>query len=104
VESHTVEQIRLANNARTQLRRQLKDQVKGTTKYSPIKDERLVKRPASQYIQFSINRQASGDFKNISIAERAKLISQEWKALNAGEKKVSALHFSDTSIILYVAC
>lgn len=71
-----------------QLRRKLKDQVKGNSKYQPIKDERLVKRPATQFIQFSVNRQASGDFKNIPISERMKLISQEWKALNAGEKKV----------------
>ena len=64
-------------------------QLKGTQKYSQIKDERAVKRPASSYIQFSINRQASGDFKNISVGERAKLIGKEWKALSESEKKVS---------------
>lgn len=88
VESHTPEQIQLANRARHQLRRKLN--VKGTSKYSQIKDERAVKRPASSFIQFSINRQASGDFRNIPVAERAKLIGQEWKALSESEKKVSS--------------
>lgn len=41
------------------------------------------------YIQFSVNRNASGDFRNIAVSERAKLIAKEWKALSEGEKKVS---------------
>ena len=90
VESHTPEQIQLANRARNQLRRKL--ELKYTHKYSQIKDERAVKRPATAYIQFSVNRQASGDFKNIGVAERAKLIGQEWKALSESEKKVSPNH------------
>lgn len=61
---------------------------KGSQKYAPIQDERLVKRPVTAYIQFSINRNASGDFRNISLGERAKLIGQEWRALNESEKKV----------------
>jgi hypothetical protein len=88
VESHTPEQISFANNARRSLRRKLGDKVKGTSKYKPIKDERLVKRPVTSYLQFSINRQASGDFRNIPVSERSKLISKEWKALSEGEKKV----------------
>lgn len=39
-------------------------------------------------MQFSISRQASGDFQNIAVQERAKLISQEWKALSEEEKQV----------------
>ena len=45
--------------------------------------------PVGPYMQFSINRNASGDFKHIGVIERAKLIGQEWKALNESEKKVS---------------
>ena len=86
VESHTPEEIQLANRARHQLRRKLN--LKGTRKYVQIKDERAVKRPASSYLQFSINRQASGDFRNIPVSQRAKLIGQEWKALSESEKKV----------------
>ncbi|KAK3700953.1 hypothetical protein LTR37_015659 [Vermiconidia calcicola] len=87
VESHTVEQIHVANLARAQLRRKLGDKAKGTTRYPHISDQRAVKRPASAFIQFSVNRQASGDFKNIAVTERVKLIAQEWKALNEGEKE-----------------
>lgn len=47
-----------------------------------------MKRPASSYLQFSINRQASGDFRNIPVSERGKLIGKEWKALSESEKKV----------------
>lgn len=59
-------------------------------RYANIKDERHVKRPTSPFLHFSINRNASGDFRNISLAERAKLIGQEWKALDESEKKVSS--------------
>lgn len=88
VESHSAEEIAIANTARASLRRQ-EDRQKGCpSKFSPIHDERAVKRGLNPFLQFSINRNASGDFKNISITERAKLIGQEWKALSAEEKKV----------------
>lgn len=99
VESHTVEEIAAANIARQHLRRLKKE--KNTEAASPrkkipakrlrfIDDERRVKRPiASPYVQFSINRHASGDFRNIRFEERAKLIGQEWKALSQEEKDVS---------------
>ena len=87
MESHTAEAIKLANSSRAQLRRKL-DLKKGSRKYLPIKDERAVKRPASSFIQFGVSRHASGDFKNIALGDRSKLISQEWKALDESEKKV----------------
>ena len=59
------------------------------TSWPPIEDERSVKRPISSYAQFAVNRHASGDLRNISLAERSKLISQEWKALDQQEKAVS---------------
>jgi hypothetical protein len=58
---------------------------------SPIKDERLVKRPESGYLKFSIERRASGDFKNIALGDATKLITQEWKDMSDGDKKVSRL-------------
>ncbi|KAK5168243.1 uncharacterized protein LTR77_006812 [Saxophila tyrrhenica] len=88
VESHTPEQIQFANLARNNLRRRLGDAVFQTQKYGLIHDERHVKRPASSFAQFNVNRQASGDFKNIAFTERMKLIAQEWKALSESEKKV----------------
>ena len=90
MESHTPEQIHGANNARSQLRRRKLAKPRSST-WSPIQDDRAVKRPASAYIQFTINRHASGDFKNIPLAERARLMAQEWKALAESEKKVCAL-------------
>ena len=89
VEQHAPEEIAIANTARASLRRQ-EDRKKGkATKFPVIHDERAVKRGMTAFLQFSINRHASGDFKNIQLGERAKLIGQEWKALNEEEKKVS---------------
>lgn len=56
-----------------------------------IKDERQPKRPTTAYIIFSTERRASGDFKNISLAETAKLVTQEWKALSPADTKVRDL-------------
>ncbi|KAK3672256.1 hypothetical protein LTR78_007796 [Recurvomyces mirabilis] len=94
VESHTVDKIAAANRARQQLRRLEKKVADDASPHKKlygvrvqsIHDERRVKSPISSYFQFSINRQASGDFKNITVQERAKLIGQEWKALSQEEK------------------
>jgi len=85
VESHDVNEIKLANLARQKLRRSL--DAKGAKKWPAIKDERQVKRATTSYVQFSVSRQASGDFTHIKIGERAKLLSQEWKALSDEEKQ-----------------
>lgn len=92
VESYSVEQIEAANRARASLRRKLpSEKNKGkriSTKWPEIKDERRAKRPLTAYVQFTINRNATGDFRNIKISERAKLIGQEWKTLSEDEKQV----------------
>lgn len=88
VESHTPEEIAIANTARAALRRKEDRKKNHRTKYPAIHDERAVKRGISAYIQFNLNRQASGDFKHIPMTERAKLIGQEWKALSEEEKRV----------------
>ncbi|KAI5370241.1 Putative High mobility group box domain-containing protein [Septoria linicola] len=84
IESHSADQIRLANLARAQLRREFPKQ---KNKWVELQDERRPKRPQSPYLSFSLNRQSSGDFTNIKITERSKLISQEWKALSTSEKE-----------------
>jgi hypothetical protein len=87
VESHDVNEIRIANLARAKLRRNL--DAKRAKKWPAIKDERQVKRAVSPYVLFSVSRQASGDFTHIKIGERGKLIGQEWKALSDEEQQVS---------------
>jgi hypothetical protein len=90
VRSHTPQEINAANNARQQLRRLLKNV--GKRRYPPhtskIVDDRQPKRPRTPFILFTVERWATGDLKNIKTSEAAKLISEEWKALSAGEKKV----------------
>lgn len=93
VEQHTAEQIRLANAARATLRRKMTNGKK--TKrfghgFSPIKDDRQVKRPTNAFFKFNTERQSSGDLKNIKLSEAVRLVKTEWDALPAGEKKVCA--------------
>jgi len=99
VASYTPEQIRKANNARKQLKRKgatpqgKKPSGKGL---SPIQDDRQIKRPNSAYLKFSIERRESGDFKGISLGESAKLITEEWNKMSAGDKKkYEDLHQAD---------
>jgi len=90
VESHSPEEIHKANAARAVLRREAAKDGKGRralSKWSAIHDERAVKRPINAFTYFSVNRHSSGDFRNISLVDRSKLISQEWKALSEEEKK-----------------
>jgi hypothetical protein len=93
VNSHTPEQIRLANNARSLLKRRAAAAAPGTKRgirsLNKIRDERQVKRGQSGYLTFALERRESGDYKNIKLSESSKLISEEWKALSAGQKKVS---------------
>jgi hypothetical protein len=42
------------------------------------------------YIRFSSERLRSPDFQGIAFGERAKLVANEWKALDPSEKKVRA--------------
>jgi len=91
VEQHTAEQIRLANTARASLRRKLTNGKKARRSghgFSPIKDDRQVKRPTNAFFKFNNERQSSGELKNIQIAEAAKLVKREWDAMSAGQRKV----------------
>ncbi|SMR44613.1 unnamed protein product [Zymoseptoria tritici ST99CH_3D1] len=87
VESHSAEEIRLANNARQQLDKKYRTDKGKQSAWPLIKDERAVTRPVSAYLHFSNNRQASGDFRNIPVTERVALIAKEWKELSESEKK-----------------
>ena len=84
VESHTPEQIRVANLARTQLR--TKDPLH---KWRAIHDDRIPKRPSSPMFFFCKERYASGDLKGIALVDNARLLAREWAALSPSDKKVS---------------
>jgi hypothetical protein len=85
VESHTPDQIRVANNARKQLKRKLT-----ARKYPLIPDDRAPKHPTNAMIYYMKEKHASGDLKGLKISETASLLSQEWKNLSASERKVFA--------------
>jgi hypothetical protein len=88
VESHSVEEIKTANAARKALRLRESLPKNGKSKWLDIKDERRAKQPMTSYLYFLVSRHASGDFKGISVADRTKLIAQEWKSLSEEEKSV----------------
>ncbi|KAK6443381.1 hypothetical protein LTR95_000207 [Oleoguttula sp. CCFEE 5521] len=103
VQSHTPDEVKLANSARRSLRRRESSSSSGSepaknrrTRWPAILDEREPKAAVQPYIQFSIARNASGDFKHLPLIERSKLIGEEWKALEVGEKKkYETLHSAD---------
>jgi hypothetical protein len=87
VQSFEPLRIKQANHARDLLRQEAKKAGKKTL-YTHIKDDRLVKMPATQYSLFLKDRYDSGDMKGMTVNEASKLIAREWKDLNAAEKKV----------------
>ncbi|KAF1814217.1 hypothetical protein P152DRAFT_456446 [Eremomyces bilateralis CBS 781.70] len=92
VQSHTPEQIRLANIARKSLNHRAKSGKTGTAHSAklvrPIKDERQVKQPLNALILYTKQRWESGDLKGIAPSEAMKLVAGEWKALGEAEKKI----------------
>jgi hypothetical protein len=91
VESHSVEEIKAANSARRALRSREALPKNGKTKWLDIKDERRAKQPMTAYLFFLSSRHASGDFKGITVADRTKLMAQEWKSLSEEERSVRLL-------------
>jgi hypothetical protein len=87
IESHTVDQIRLANNARLLLNRKI-----GKTKHYHLKDDRAPKRPVTSYSRFVRDRWATGDFKGITLADSSQIINRDWSALSDVARKVSSYH------------
>jgi len=82
VESHTPEQIRVANLARAQLR--TKDPLHT---WRAIHDDRIPKRPSNPMFLFYKERYASGDLKGIALGDNARLLAKEWAALAPSDKK-----------------
>ncbi|KAG9925663.1 hypothetical protein KCV02_g9656, partial [Aureobasidium melanogenum] len=76
--NHTPAQIYEANVARARLRKLTFDT---SSKYAPIKDDRLVKRPISSFLQYHNERLNSGDFRGIPAPIASKDIATEFKAL-----------------------
>lgn len=85
--THTPAQIKDANVARARLRKLVDP--KKAYQFAPIKDARLLKKPAGTYLQYHMERLDSGDFRGVSVANASRDISTEFKALSASEKKVS---------------
>ncbi len=89
LQSYTPLQIKEANNARDQLKRNAKAAGKPATKLQHLKDDRLVKQPANPYAMFVQDRVASGDLRGMQVSEYGRLLGREFKEMSASEKKVS---------------
>lgn len=88
VTSFTPTEINKANKARTQLNKLLMKPGKNAP-YKLIKDERRPKNPIPALFLFNKDRWASGDFRGLDVGAATRLVSAEWDALSAAEKKVS---------------
>lgn len=106
VESHTPEQIRDANIARTRLHKLAKittaDGKKRSISSLPvrlIKDERRPRKPLTGYLTYSTRRNASGDFDGVPVVERARKVAEEWKALSSEEVQVCVLRVRVTAML-----
>ncbi|KAL8845989.1 MAG: hypothetical protein Q9221_008883 [Calogaya cf. arnoldii] len=75
-------EILAANAARTALKRR---KVPGS--WNKLRDERLVMRPRTSYLNFRMERHHSGDYAGVKAAEAGKLIGAEWRKLSDSDKK-----------------
>lgn len=89
VKSFTPLQIKTANHARKRLAAITTEHRKHALKYPQIKDERLVKQPTNSFILFTIDRNKSGEFDNLSFKEKSDHLNHEWANLPEEEKEVS---------------
>ena len=87
IKSHTPEQIRLANNARSLLKK-----LTGKSQGYQLQDDRIPKRVRSEMALFAQDRWATGGLKGVKVADAAKLLRGEFLDLSEGERKVSASH------------
>jgi len=88
VESHTPDQIRLANSARRALKRKGLQGRKGFGRLEIIEDSRLPTKNRNSFMYFVQDRQASGDFKGLRSPDAVKLLGKEWAGLSADQQKV----------------
>lgn len=100
IESHTVAEIRAANNARIRLRKIWETKATSEGKApagssqrftAKLHDERAAKLPVRAHSFFLQDRYASGDMKGLKLGDAVKLINNEWKALSASEKQVCTI-------------
>lgn len=93
LKQHTPEQIRLANKARSTLRRTTAKitgkSVSRKPQYKKIPDSRQVKGTLAPFLHYYSERTHAGVFKNIKASEAVKLASEEFKSLSTSEAKVS---------------
>ncbi|KAG9246326.1 hypothetical protein BJ878DRAFT_497611 [Calycina marina] len=88
IESHTPDEIRLANNARTQLKRKTSKKPGAKSLAWPLlHDDRIPKHAKTPWLLFSVERWASGDLAHVPMLEAQKIISKEWQGLSGAEKK-----------------
>ncbi|KAL1599562.1 hypothetical protein SLS60_007365 [Paraconiothyrium brasiliense] len=88
IHSHTQEEIRAANRARTILKRKLGLKGVSGTQYGRLIDDRHdASGKKTPYILFAAERLTSGEFQGIAVPERLKLVGAEWRALSPSEKK-----------------
>lgn len=92
VESHTVDEIRAANNARHLLKRKF-NYPKSGARVKLIKDDRLPRRITPAWPYYVKARWASGDLGNMTAVEASRAISVEWKKMSDAEKEVSRRSF-----------
>jgi len=85
LESHSVDEIRVANNARSGLRR-MEVKIRGLKRR--LEDERVKKRALSPFVQFYVERHAAGGYDGMPPIESTRSAGQEWKALRAEEREV----------------
>ncbi|KAI1631780.1 hypothetical protein F4809DRAFT_146160 [Biscogniauxia mediterranea] len=87
VNNHTVDEIRLANNARRLLKSKFTYPPKAPLKI--IHDERQPKRPTTAYILFAKSKWGSGSVDSSKgMPEISRAIGQEWKSLSEEARKV----------------
>lgn len=89
IRSHTPLEIRQANVARRHLFR-----VFNKTKYTQIRDDRLIKKPTTAYMAFTTERLSSSEFKHKNGKESLVAIANEWKDVSESDKQVRPLRYT----------
>ncbi|KAI9765291.1 MAG: hypothetical protein M1840_007490 [Geoglossum simile] len=82
VETHSPEQIRTANRARTALNRRSPGR-----RLRKLKDERVAPRPLPPFLLYLKDRRESGDDKNMGAREYIGQVGKEWRELPELEKR-----------------
>ncbi len=87
INTHTPDNIRLANMARASLARTLKTK-RVPTRMKPLHDARRVPGRRLAYIWFVMERYGTDDFLGKTMTEAGRILGAEYKALSPAERKV----------------